>query len=257
MYETNAAVVLEGFTRKKLTAATGQLSLVSENRKSHQMSVADLSAEMLENNRMTRPKRAFDLFISIMAHTALVGVAILVPLYFSDAIDFTRLERTFLVVPTPPPAPPPPPKAAKVVRAVPRPMTLLTNGALYAPRVIPKVVVQIKDLAAAPQIKEGVPGGVPGGIPGGQMGGVIGGILGGTTHFVPPTPLPPKPNAVVNRGPYRVGGKVQAPLLIHQIQPQYPVLAMQTRIQGAVKLDCVIDKQGEVTEMKIVSGPHC
>jgi protein TonB len=51
-----------------------------------------------------------------------------------------------------------------------------------------------------------------------------------------------------------VGGKVQAPRLIRQVQPEYPPLAKQARIQGDVVIDSVIDTQGRVTEMKVVSG---
>ena len=47
---------------------------------------------------------------------------------------------------------------------------------------------------------------------------------------------------------------MQAPRLIRKIQPQYPELAKETRTQGVVVLDCVIDQQGNVTQMKLVSG---
>ena len=47
---------------------------------------------------------------------------------------------------------------------------------------------------------------------------------------------------------------MQAPRLIQEVRPAYPVLAKQTRTQGVVVLDCVIDQQGNVTQMKVVSG---
>jgi periplasmic protein TonB len=94
----------------------------------------------------------------------------------------------------------------------------------------------------------GVPAGVIGGVPGGQIGGVLGGILGGSRQV----PTPPPPTA--HKGPYRVGGKVQPPHLIEQVQPVYPPLAKQARIQGDVLIDSVIDKEGRVTQMKVVSG---
>ena len=47
---------------------------------------------------------------------------------------------------------------------------------------------------------------------------------------------------------------MQAPRLIQEVRPTYPVLAKQTRTQGVVVLDCVIDQQGNVTQMKVVSG---
>jgi TonB family protein len=40
----------------------------------------------------------------------------------------------------------------------------------------------------------------------------------------------------------------------HQVEPPYPPLAKQARIQGDVVLESVIDQQGHVTEMSVVSG---
>ena len=47
---------------------------------------------------------------------------------------------------------------------------------------------------------------------------------------------------------------MQAPRLIREVQPAYPVLAKETKTQGMVVLDCVIDERGNVTQMKVVSG---
>jgi len=79
---------------------------------------------------------------------------------------------------------------------------------------------------------------------------VLGGILGGSGNGPAPPP-PPKP---VHQGPYRVGGRVQAPRLIEKVEPIYPPLAKQARIQGDVVIESVIDTRGRVTEMKVVSG---
>src|SRR6202007_199104 len=208
---------------------------------------ANLSAGMLKNNRMKRPRRAIDVFLSMAGHGLLLATAILLPLYFSDAIDLYQMQTTFLVSP---PLPPPPPAPPSVVRSIPRTKSFFSNNKLYAPRVIPKHIVQVKDLPSAPQAIAGVPGGVIGGVPGGQLGGVIGGVLSGMGH--PNPPPPPKP--VVHHGPYLVGGRVQSPRMIRQIQPVYPTLAREARIQGAVVIDSVIDEHGEVTQMKLVSG---
>ena len=47
---------------------------------------------------------------------------------------------------------------------------------------------------------------------------------------------------------------MQAPKLIQEVQPVYPPLAKQARIQGNVVIDSVIDTQGHVTQMKVISG---
>jgi len=36
--------------------------------------------------------------------------------------------------------------------------------------------------------------------------------------------------------------------------PIYPVLARQTKVQGVVTIDAVIDTEGDVVEMRVVSG---
>jgi periplasmic protein TonB len=68
------------------------------------------------------------------------------------------------------------------------------------------------------------------------------------------TSLPGKPRIRKINRVLRVGGRVQAPRLIQEVQPTYPALAKQTRTQGVVVLDCVIDERGNVTQMKLVSG---
>ena len=37
--------------------------------------------------------------------------------------------------------------------------------------------------------------------------------------------------------------------------PEYPVLARETHTQGQVRIDAVLDEQGNVVEMKVISGP--
>jgi protein TonB len=183
--------------------------------------------------------------LSALGHGFLVALIILLPLCYTHAIDLPQLEKTFLVAP-----PPPPPAAAHIIHSHPK--SFFPQGKLFAPKFIPKQIAQIKEQAppAEPSFP-GLTGGVPGGIPGGQLGGVLGGILGGTRQIVSPPP-PPKPQA--HFGPYHVGGNVQAPRLIHQVQPLYPILAKEARIQGNVQIDSVVDEHGNVTQMRVVSG---
>jgi protein TonB len=129
---------------------------------------------------------------------------------------------------------------------------LFHQGMLYSPKVIPEHVAMIKEQAEPQQLSGGVPGGVIGGVPGGQLGGVLGGILSGRSTTVA---LPPPPKPAMHRGPVRVGGRVQAPQLIYRVQPVYPQLAMQAKISGDVVIDSVIDTYGNVTQMKVISGP--
>jgi periplasmic protein TonB len=206
-----------------------------------------LADGLVENFHLKRPRRSLDVFVSVLGHSFVVALLILIPLLYTHALDLPQFEKTFLVAPPPPP-PPPPPAVEHLIQRVPK--SFFNEGKLFAPKFIPKHIEQVKEepQPATPTMS-GVAGGVPGGIPGGQLGGVLGGILGGNHQMVPP---PPKPE--MHAGPYRVGGRVRAPQLVHQVQPVYPPLARETKVQGDVVIDSVIDQQGNVTQMKVVSG---
>jgi protein TonB len=125
---------------------------------------------------------------------------------------------------------------------------------LTAPSSIPKQVAMIRDLEDAPSSASGVIGGVPGGVPGGVSGGVVGGVIGGILAVAPPPPPPPQKEAPKPPERVRIGGKVQAALLIHEVDPQYPALARQARINGAVLLSAIIGRDGTVQHLVLVSG---
>lgn len=52
----------------------------------------------------------------------------------------------------------------------------------------------------------------------------------------------------------RVGGDVQQAKLVKSVQPAYPVLARRARIEGTVRLQAVIAKDGSVQKVEVVSG---
>ena len=143
------------------------------------------------------------------------------------------------------PPPPPPPAAAPIQKV--RITRLVQAGRLVAPRAIPKEVAILKE-EEMPDVSAGVVGGVPGGVPGGQAGGVLGGILGGIAG----SNLPPPPKETPKR--IRVGGQVQQARLLSQPRPVYPPLARQARIQGTVRLQAIIAKDGAIVQLEVVSG---
>jgi protein TonB len=51
-----------------------------------------------------------------------------------------------------------------------------------------------------------------------------------------------------------VGGQVESARLIFQPRPEYPPLAKMARIQGVVKLDALISKDGTIEQLKAISG---
>jgi protein TonB len=103
----------------------------------------------------------------------------------------------------------------------------------------------IKEDENPPDLGGGVPGGVPGGIAGGSAGGVIGGILSSAAVAVPKAATPTR---------VRVSQGVSAGLLIRKVQPNYPQLAKQARIQGQVVLQAEISKDGTIQNLQLISG---
>lgn len=207
-------------------------------------------AVLLDENRFKSGSRALKLAASILLHVTVITVPTFIGLFFTDTINVKQYAAAMLVAPPPPP-PPPPPATAPVIRAASSRARFFTAGRLFAPTVIPRQIAEIKEAPIEPDSFGGVEGGVPGGVPGGQMGGVIGGVLGGAlgTTAKPVAPAPGKP------APIRVGGRVKPPRAMVQPAPEYPALARQARIQGQVEVDAVLDEQGNVIEMKVVSGP--
>jgi len=179
--------------------------------------------------------------VSIGLHVALLLLVVIVPLLRPDVLpEPAAALKAFFVEPmaAPPPPPPPPPPAPK---------------AAVQPKVIPKPVVSDPSRFVAPvevpeQIKPeesldlGVEGGVPGGVEGGVPGGVVGGVVGG---------LPDAPAAVQA---VRVGGQIKEPKKLKHVNPNYPDIAKQARVQGVVILECTISPQGKVTDVKVLRG---
>src|SRR5579872_5051686 len=140
---------------------------------------------LIESGGRLKTKRGRTSVVAFMLEAMIIGVMVLIPLIFTEALPKQQL-MTFLVAPPPPPPPPPPPAAAPV-KAVKVVQTDIVNGQLRTPTKIPEKVQMIKEEEAPPPVMAsgGVVGGVPGGVPGGQMGGVIGGIISSTPVAVP------------------------------------------------------------------------
>lgn len=171
--------------------------------------------------------------MSAIVQGAIVGVMILIPLIYTEALPKGMLN-TFLVAPAPPPPPPPPAAPVKVVR--PR---IVQPQRMVAPTVIPKKVEMIKD--EAPDMNAG---GTGFGVAGGTGDALGGGIL----NVAPPPP--PKPPTRI-----KVGGNVQSASLVRQVQPVYPQIAKTAHVSGTIILHAIIAKDGTIQELQYVSGP--
>jgi protein TonB len=48
--------------------------------------------------------------------------------------------------------------------------------------------------------------------------------------------------------------RIMESMLIHRVEPEYPILAAKTRTQGEVRLKAVISKEGTVEGLQVISG---
>jgi protein TonB len=181
--------------------------------------------------------------LSMVLHGLIAAAIIILPILQTGLLpEPAGAVKAFFVEPmsAPPPPPPPPPPAPKVTRAPkvePKPVQMDEN-AFVAPVEVPEEIVPEEGLDL------GVEGGVQGGVEGGVPGGVVGGVVGG----LPDAPPPPPQKAI------RVGGQIKEPKKLKHVNPEYPDIAKQARVQGVVILECTISPQGKVTDVKILRG---
>jgi TonB family protein len=77
----------------------------------------------------------------------------------------------------------------------------------------------------------------------GTTSGVVGGVVGGLPDAAPPPP-----------SPVRVGGAIREPKRLKHVDPVYPELARNARVQGKVILNILIGASGEVEGINVLRG---
>ena len=202
---------------------------------------------LVESRRNVNRRRGWTTVLSLGFQIVLLGLAILLPLIYTDALPRQQL-LTMLFAPPPPP-PPPPPAAQQLVKSV-KAETELVEGQLRTPTRIPEKIAMIREEQPPPSASAGgVIGGVPGGIPGGQLGGVIGGIIGSSSSL---NAVPKAPKVEPMR--VRVSQGVSAGRVLNKVEPPYPVLARNARVQGQVVLTAIISRDGSIQDLRVLSG---
>ena len=187
--------------------------------------------------------------ISIAGHVIVLGLAVIIPLlYATDAMPKVPTMMAFVASmpatsPPPPPPPPPPPSA-------PRPAEPKSEARTVRPDAFAAPVEAPADIRPEPP---GVTAaGAEGGVEGGVVGGVAGGIVGGLVTAPPPPPPPPPPAPEPPKGPVRIGGNVQAPALLKRVEPDYPEIALVTKITGLVILEATVGEDGAVQSVRVL-----
>jgi protein TonB len=181
----------------------------------------------------SRTNKRWTVALSATGQTFLLGLLILAPLVYTEALPNGML-KTMLVAPPPPAAPiPPAVHVARTVRMIP-----LRN--ITAPPMIPAHIVTETNEPPVVYVDS---------LPPGDGGGTgLSSVLGEST-LAPPRPEQKPPERI------RVGGVIENAMLINRVMPQYPVIAITTHTSGTIKLHAIIAKDGAIEELSYVSGP--
>ena len=178
--------------------------------------------------------------ISFLLECTLIGVLVLLPLIYTEALPALR----YAIDIGPPPSAPPPPPPVEVTSAPPSTSEVIGETVIAPPR-IPDHVAHVAEQVAPPPLNPGVA--VLGGTGTYDSHSAIASVL--SEH--PYTP-PPPPSPMVSRAP--VSGGVMAGYLISQVQPVYPAMAQRARVQGTVVLSAVISQDGRIENLRVLSG---
>ena len=198
---------------------------------------------LLDSPWADRSRRGWTTLVSFAMQAAAVGGLFLLPLLYTQGLPQLQLMAA-LAAPTPPPAPPTP-QPARETRA--NTSNLSRDGRVIAPPSVPREIARLDETIAPPPVdlgRSGVSGGT--GDPSARSG--IFGSIGGPNVVAPPPPPPPSVR------PPRVSHMMEGNL-IYRVQPQYPALAQQARVQGIVVLRAVISREGKIENLQVISGP--
>jgi protein TonB len=195
--------------------------------------------------------------ISAVIHVLLIGGVIAAGYYIKENPEVIEKPIQAFVVsaaPPPPPPPPPPPASSTPSRPhveTPKVQPQTEQPTFRQPTEVPKEVPQVDETTdTTGGVEGGVVGGVKGGVVGGVVGGVIGGVVGGTLGGTLGGQI-----GGTGTGPVRVGGDVKAPIAIEpRADPQYTEVARKARVEGLVILEAIIDREGNVTDVRVLKG---
>jgi protein TonB len=95
---------------------------------------------LFESGGKGKTKKPITVFVSFVFQCTIIGIMVLIPLIYTEALPRREL-LTFLMAPPPPPPPPPPPAPAPKIRVIPK--VAPAPQEFVAPKAIPKTVARI------------------------------------------------------------------------------------------------------------------
>mgnify|MGYP001579319368 CR=1 FL=1 len=206
----------------------------------------DLSLCLVEGDEAAlRRARCKALLVSVTVESALVAAMLLAPLVATSERPRLRSYVPMPPVRSTPQGPIEPPRPDGPRSTGPRRGPIIDQRISQPPRIPTQIDESGNSAQSAPEI--------PGLPPGSGPTGVIGGNdPTGPADTRRPTPPPgPAPSQFVRRIRTSEFDPAQ---LVHRIEPVYPFIAIQSRLQGTVRLRAIIGTDGSVRELELVSG---
>jgi len=208
--------------------------------------------ELIASSPSKASRKPITLVFSTILHGFFILLLIAVPLVHRE----TLANLQTLMAPLPPLSTP----RRTIVKLIsstgkPRPVAARPNT-LFTPDFIPP---KINLSTLEPPEVDGDFGDTPAvGLPIGDARGLSAFLEGFSRQVSRAIPSPETPastaKAEVQATRIRRGGEVQHANLVHQVKPTYPQLARTARVQGSVVLEAIIDREGRVEDLRVLSG---
>ena len=187
-------------------------------------------------------RRGWATILSFVVQTVAVAALVLLPLFYPQALPGIVMLGPLI-------GPPPGERAhaAANERRSTRPSASeIVDNTVREPMQIRKGVAEIHDRVPPEPGVVTTGFAVPGSTGFGETGLQI-------LSLLPPPPRPSASPPATNRR-IQVSGGVSQGLLIRQVRPAYPAVAIAARVQGAVVLQALISRGGTIENLRVVSG---
>ena len=198
---------------------------------------------LLDSARAHDSRRRWTTALSFAVQALAVGVLLLLPLICGEGLPAVLRWSATVAAPAPPPGPSAPPHTQHAAAST---SNLNADGRPIQPTSIPAHTADIREEVAPPPVDVGwsVAGGTGDRA---AYNRLLHSIIGSVSSALPPAAHP-----TITRPP--VTSSVMEGNLIHKVQPEYPPLARQVRIQGTVVFEAIISREGTIENLQAVSG---
>lgn len=195
-------------------------------------------------NTQAQTRRPWTVAASLALQAAVVVLLLILPLMHIEKL--IAPEPTPVWLPLVSLAPPPEPKVKPTLQAAAIRPRRVASHLLFAPAHIPAHIDMAPDSPELPDFAIPV-----------QAGGAFSAI--GSAISVAPPPQQPAPVPTLRASapamPVHISMGVESARLLFGPKPAYPPLARTARVQGIVKVEAIIARDGTIKNLHVVSGP--